>query len=1221
MAQHLSIRVPWHDSGYCGKVCNNPGYNNSCLRLKGISEKRDDDYEMSPDVAGSTMAGIEQSLPCISEGGAFMSDVELVRTTTHPYKDSNPNTHGHFLETEIHYKPYSLPARPFRWMMKNDICPKYSVYNIDYDEEREPKLKKFNSVWIQDAKNHKGVFDYFYHDVIPNKSLCLIYAKQVPFVEDPRRIIIGIGFVEKITPAVEHNHTEDGSLRSLTWETMLSHSIRKNNSNGFLFPYLELMKYADNHPDFDIRKATVFAPDGCFEEFSYATEHLSYDAVIDVLLQSLKTLNVIKGCVDGDWDSCINWVNSRLTEVWQDRGAYPNIGGMLCVSGFRFGLLIAEELKNTLKEGEDIWEKLDNAISNPNQFLSPEIAKSITKLNQQTWSNLKSERRSLFMLLSRFSLTLDQSNVLFNEAERRRYAIECSDKEIIENPYVLYEKTRNQKLELKIPLNKVDRAVFPPLNIREKYPLTKPSCLSSDNDERRIRAIAISILENQAEKGHTIYPCNNLINDMNDLPIVPKCNVTQDVLSAINCYLSEEVVSIKMKNDGNAYKLTRINKIDELIKQSVFRRVNATKRHNVDEDWRTIIDDVFGKSEDKKEEMARQEKASALKELAEARLSVLLGGAGTGKTTLLSLLCSSEKIKNGGVLLLAPTGKARVKMTQAMKMLDITCQAKTVAQFLLKSHRYDGETGNYSLSDIAVDGVPETVIIDESSMLTEEMFGALLQALRPAGRIIFVGDLNQLPPIGAGRPFVDLVRLLCKDIEAKKFPVVTASYAELTVSRRQKASDNEKKRLDSELSKWYVNGPALLDEEVFEKLQGNLCDESISFKMWKTNEELEQLILDTLKEELKMKDVDDVKQFDHSLGGNVTSNGTYFNIGCAKEADNWQILAPVRGMPHGVININHLIHNNYRKDFMDLAKRKFRKKIHTPLGSENIVYGDKVINLLNKQRRSYPRENSIDYVANGEIGIATSGFGNPTYFNVEFSSQKGFTYSYDKSHDFGEETESALELAYALTVHKAQGSEFKKVILVISEPCNLISKELLYTAITRQTERLVILYNQEAYNLRNYSSLEHSDIARRFTDLFEIPEIVIVNDKYYENGLIHKTTRGELVRSKSEVIIANMLYGNKIVYEYERKLRLDNTLKIPDFTIDDQESGEIFYWEHCGMMTNEEYKKGWENKKYFYEKHGIIEDVNLIVTYDEDNGAINSETIQKKIDKYLKKDY
>jgi len=81
-----------------------------------------------------------------------------------------------------------------------------------------------------------------------------------------------------------------------------------------------------------------------------------------------------------------------------------------------------------------------------------------------------------------------------------------------------------------------------------------------------------------------------------------------------------------------------------------------------------------------------QEKTAVLKELAEARLSVLVGGAGTGKTTLLALLCKSKSIQSGNVLLLAPTGKARVRMSQALQQQGVQFEAKTVAQFLVSKY-------------------------------------------------------------------------------------------------------------------------------------------------------------------------------------------------------------------------------------------------------------------------------------------------------------------------------------------------------------------------------------------------------------------------------------------------------------------------------------------------------------------------------------------------------
>ena len=80
-----------------------------------------------------------------------------------------------------------------------------------------------------------------------------------------------------------------------------------------------------------------------------------------------------------------------------------------------------------------------------------------------------------------------------------------------------------------------------------------------------------------------------------------------------------------------------------------------------------------------------------------------------------------------------------------------------MAQFLIKSKRYDPETGRFLLNDEPPKRMGETVIIDEASMLTEEMLGSLLQSIKGYKRLILVGDRYQLPPIGIGRPFVDII--------------------------------------------------------------------------------------------------------------------------------------------------------------------------------------------------------------------------------------------------------------------------------------------------------------------------------------------------------------------------------------------------------------------------------------------------------------------------------
>jgi ATP-dependent exoDNAse (exonuclease V) alpha subunit len=1223
MAQHITIRVPWHDNGWNGEVCKEPSNNNSCLRLKNIHENKNDMVE--DEICGKCMAGLEDKVPCISEGAVFMSHVELCKTVIHPYKKSNPKTHGHFMETDITYPPYSLTARPFAWLMKTNIEYYSEIYNIQYNPANEPILN-WETIWVQDANNHRAIFDYFYQNIIPNESLCIVYSKQVPFVEDSRRVVIGMGHIKSIVPAIEHAHTDEKPLRSLTWETMICHSIRDNHEDGFVIPYQQMMEYAEKHLEFDMKDITVFAPDDAFEEFSYATEHVGHDAVIEVIMSCIKAFQIINNCLDEDYSNVISWLNERLAETWEDRGAFPGLGAMLCAIEIPLGILIAKEIKDKI-DGTDneLWSYLDSVMLKPKDYLSLELASKISPIVQKTWKGLSEERKTLFKLLSRFSLSIEQAYVLFNQNERQKFGILCTDIEIIENPYIIYEQTRLKSDNLYISVKKVDRAIFPVQSIREKYPLSEPSKLTSDNDERRVRAIAIAVLENEAEYGNTILPSTMLVNKIKELILEPECKVTMDILFAIQEFLSTEIIQRKMKDGTDYYKLVRLNKFDEIIEKRIKKRLKAEKL-KVEADWRKLLDDKFDEgnetviSED--ENRARVEKAAVLKELAQSRISVLVGDAGTGKTTVLSVLCSEPSIKAGGVLLLAPTGKATVRLKESMGVIGRSFEAMNIAQFLLKSKRFDKHDFRYKLSDFNYRDVPETVIIDESSMLTEEMFGALMQALKPAKRIIFVGDPNQLPPIGAGRPFVDLVYLLKENLPKNSFPKVCDCYGELTVNRRQ---NTEKERLDVQLSKLFTATDDYHDEDILSEI--NRINDNIYFEKWESREELESKLLCILTKEIGMYDVNDQERFDLSLGGHKTEYGIFFNVGCAEFADKWQILAPVRNMPQGVMNLNRLLHLKYREYYINLSKRWGKyKRIPIALGPESIVYGDKVINVINTNKDAYPKENAFNYVANGEIGIACNSFSSKkpnNYLHVEFSSQKGYTYSYDE-RDFSEEKGTAnLELAYALTVHKSQGSQFDTVILVLAEPCRIISREMLYTALTRQTQKIIILYNKDSYHLLKYTSESYSEIAKRFTDLFADvfteegtdykPQIVKVGEHFYEDRLIHRTAKGEMVRSKSEVIIANCLYYNNLEYVYEPEVVLEGKIKRPDFMIIDDDTGEKWYWEHCGMMMDPKYVKRWEDKKKFYERNGTKEGKNLIVTYDDEKGGLDSSIIDKMV--------
>ena len=1209
MAQHLSIRIPWKDNGYNGLICDKPCYNNSCLRLKNISSNRDDTLE--EELKGKSIQGHEDKIPCLAEGGCFMSSYTLERVTVHPYKKTSEE-HKHFLDTKLTYPPFSFPARPFGWLMlqksgTNNIEYLKQQFDIGFEERKEPRLS-FNTNWVQAAENQRAIFKSFYEDVNIGSSLIVPYAKQVPFIDDSRRIIMGIGRVTSIVEPPEHNHLDSGSLRSILWETMVGHSIRNDRKDGFLIPYQEMIEYATDHPDFDIQTICVFADDDYFEEFSYATEHLSYDAVINVLLQIIKVLNIVKNCIEGNWDECIEWSIQRLNEVIKDRGPFPGLGAMISALGVDRGHLLAKEIRAHVDDNSNYESIVCDAFKNPENYFSKRVLDSLNFVVLDTFNNLPPKRKELFWLLSRMSLSDEQANCIFNVENRERLGIYCKDEAIINNPYILFENTVNNAPDYVIHLKKIDMAVFPPSIIESTNPLEFPSKLLAENDKRRVRAYFISLLEAHSIDGHTVYPLTHLMKELNELPILPTCRVTGDIINSFSEYLDEALHTVKYDNGKTAYQLHRLHEIDEVIRKSVQKRINGA-RFDIDEDWIQIINNEFDNNIASLDDRnARKEKAVILKELANSRISVLIGGAGTGKTTLLSLLCKSKQINAKGILLLAPTGKARVRLSQEMEKHRIPNTAKTVAQFLAENGRFNCTTMRYHLSEEKADNVPCTVIIDESSMLTEEMFGALLQSLKKAERIIFSGDPNQLPPIGSGRPFVDLVRYLSKNITG--YPKVCRNFGQLTVTMRQTTDGVARKDID--LAKCFSSDYDSPNENLFFELENGELSKYVSFRKWDTPEELERLIYKTISEETIMENEDDVLRFHLSTGGSKNKDGWLSFNENHRKIEDWQIISASRNdAVLGTSTINRYLHEKY--DIRKIDKIKESIKIRKINQKCEIIFGDKIINVRNQFVK---RKGADDgFVANGEIGIVCWEEGNK--LNIIFSSQPAENiYCFPSS--ISDEKNSDLELAYALTVHKVQGSEFNKVILVLGEPSRLLSKELLYTAITRHKQRLIILYNKNAIRLRDYALDSYSVIAKRFTCLFDGMRIVEYKNQFYESSLIHTTIKGEMVRSKSEVIIANMLYAKDIDYEYEQELCLgEDGVRYPDFTINDEESGMLFYWEHCGMLEDANYKKKWEEKKKVYEKHGILEGKNLIVSRDTSNGAIDSRAIENLIEKYL----
>jgi hypothetical protein len=506
--KHLSVRVPWHDNGWNGTICNNPKANGACLILKNCSLNRNDDAEDKlKGVSISELKSESQFPTCVGERGFFMAKFPVRKHSKHPYISSSKSTHGHLKETEINFPEYSFGAVPFNWMSKRDSEERIKQLDLDFDPSREPKLDFGESNWIQEYKNQKTMLDGFFEHLDPLKSLVFIYAKQVPFVEEGGRVLIGVGRMTKILPSKKYDSDGSKAFECAYWEHMVSHTIRPGFENGFILPYHDALKYQESHPDFDPSQLAVIAPPDTRFEFSYASEHVSHNTAIRVLLQCVQKLELAKSLEIGTLhDKCIKWIHDRVSEIEKLRGDYPGMGAALCAFGIEKGHFVAAEIINHMPDGSNPWDLFANALDDPKGILSAEIASlihpTIKRHYQRLTAKKESERLNLLHLLSRFDLSIEQTTLLFINEKREELQITATDTEILNNPYLIFELTRLS--EHPVELTVVD---FGLMTARKKHDLLPIGFSVTDPlDDRRVRAYTIQELEKTILQGNTLLP-------------------------------------------------------------------------------------------------------------------------------------------------------------------------------------------------------------------------------------------------------------------------------------------------------------------------------------------------------------------------------------------------------------------------------------------------------------------------------------------------------------------------------------------------------------------------------------------------------------------------------------------------------------------------------------------------------------------------------------------
>ena len=213
-------------------------------------------------------------------------------------------------------------------------------------------------------------------------------------------------------------------------------------------------------------------------------------------------------------------------------------------------------------------------------------------------------------------------------------------------------------------------------------------------------------------------------------------------------------------------------------------------------------------------------------------------------------------------------------------------------------------------------------------------------------------------------------------------------------------------------------------------------------------------------------------------------------------------------------------------------------------------------------------------------------------FVVKFKGKEHLAVNYGsneyKGRVFNEKPLDNLELAYAISVHKAQGSDFDIVYMVLPKKKSMtLSMELLYTAVTRAQCKLVLFIEDDISTLQSLTKIERSAVRRINSSVFKfepLPQELSYLPGWYEEYKVIATLEEYFVRSKSEALIANALHSADMDYSYEKPLFApDGSMYLPDFTITFQ--GEDYYWEHLGLLDQTKYAAKWEKKKQWYERN------------------------------------
>ena len=516
----------------------------------------------------------------------------------------------------------------------------------------------------------------------------------------------------------------------------------------------------------------------------------------------------------------------------------------------------------------------------------------------------------------------------------------------------------------------------------------------------RIEAAVIFEMQHNAGNGHCFLPYKKLAAATAHLIGVSPETVEEciDLLAD-----SGEVVRENIANQDAVY-LKHFHDSENFVAERISEMADSPAEQIPDAQIEGIIERLERAGGIKYAPMQRE----TLKMAAHRKILVITGGPGTGKTTSVRAILALFDELGIETLLAAPTGRAAKRMSELTDRESRTVHRLLEATFLSETDELTFKRDRYAPLTC------DAVILDECSMVDISLMSSLLDAMPEGCRLIMVGDADQLPSVGPGKVFGDIIR----------------SKAVYTVKLTEIFRQSEGSRI--------VRSAHMINRGEIPDFSENTGD--FFFMRRRDSESACDTIVDLISKRLPEK--------------------------MGIEQHDIQILTPTRLYAHGTNSLNKRLQNTLNPKLSGKKERIF--------GETLFRAGDKVMQIRNNYDIMWmsARDGSSGVgIYNGDIGILVDIDESAGVFTIDFD---------DRVAEYTLDMLSELEHAWAMTVHKSQGSEYRAVILcAMGGTPNLLTRGVLYTAVTRARELLVIVGETDIL----VHMVENSKSERRYSGL------------------------------------------------------------------------------------------------------------------------------------------